>query len=75
MNMELLVLGGYGQFVWPAFIFTFVSCFLLYIKTKKELKRQEKMFLIEFKQMPITKIEVAKQKELLKEVLSSSPTY
>jgi len=75
MNLELLVLGGYGQFVWPAFIFTFVSCFLLYIKTKKELKRQEKMFLIEFKQMPITKIEVAKQKELLKEVLSSSPTY
>ena len=75
MNLEFLVLGGYGQFVWPAFIFTFVSCFLLYIKTKKELKRQEKMFLIEFKQMPITKIEVAKQKELLKEVLSSSPTY
>ena len=75
MNIEFLVLGGYGSFVWPAFIFTFVSCFLLYIKTKKELKRQEKMFLIEFKQMPITKIEVAKQKELLKEVLSSSPTY
>ena len=75
MNLELLILGGYGQFVWPAFIFTFVSCFLLYLKTKKELKRQEKMFLIEFKQMPITKIEVAKQKELLKEVLSSSPTY
>ena len=75
MNLELLVLGGYGQFVWPAFVFTFVSCFLLYINTKKELKRQEKMFLIEFKQLPITKIEVAKQKELLKEVLSSSPTY
>ena len=75
MNIELLVLGGYGQFVWPAFIFTFVSCFLLYIKTKKELKKQEKMFLIEFKQMPIAKIEVAKQKELLEEVLSSSPTY
>ena len=75
MNMELLILGGYGQFVWPAFIFTFASCFLLYLKTKKELKKQEKMFLIEFKQMTITKIEVAKQKELLKEVLSSRPTY
>ena len=75
MNLELIVLGGYGQFVWPAFIFTFVSCFLLYIKTKKELKRQEKMFLIEFKQIPIAKIEVAKQKELLKKVLSSSSTY
>ena len=75
MNLELLVLGGYGQFVWPAFIFTFVSCFVLYIKTKKELKRQEKMFLIEFKQIPIAKIEVAKQKELIKKVLSSSSTY
>ena len=75
MNIEFLVLGGHGQFVWPAFIFTFVSCFLLYIKTKRELKRQEKMFLIEFKQIPIAKIEVAKQKELLKKVLSSSSTY
>ena len=75
MNIEFLVLGGYGQFVWPAFIFTFVSCFLLYIKTKKELKRQEKMFSIEFKQIPIAKIEVAKQKKLSKEVLSSNPTY
>ena len=75
MNLELLVLGGYGQFVWPAFIFTFVSCFLLYIKTKKELKRQEKMFSIEFKQISVAKIEVAKQKKLLKEVLSSNPTY
>ena len=24
MNLELLILGGYGQFVWPAFVFTFV---------------------------------------------------
>ena len=75
MNIEFLVLSGYGQFVWPAYIFTFVSCFLLYLKTKKELKKQEKMFLIEFKQIPVRKTEVAKQKELVKEVLSSNPTY
>ena len=75
MNIEFLVLGGYGQLVWPAFIFTFVSCFLLYLKTKKELKKQEKMFLIEFKQIPVRKTEVAKQKKLLKEVLSRNPTY
>ena len=75
MNIEFLVLGGYGHFVWPAFIFTFVNCFLLYLKTKKELIKQEKMFLIEFKQIPVRKIEVAKQKELSKEVLSGSPIY
>ena len=75
MSLELLFLGGYGQFVWPAFIFTFVSCFLLYLKTKKDLIRQEKMFLIEFKQIPVRKIEVAEQKELSKEVLSGNPVY
>ena len=75
MNMEFFILGGYAQFVWPAFVFTLISCFFLYLKTKKELKRQEKMFLIEFKQIPVRETEVAKQKELLKEVLSSNPTY
>ena len=61
MNLELLILGGYGQFVWPAFIFTFVSCFSLYVKTKKEFKKQEKMFLKEFKQMQTEKIETDKE--------------
>ena len=71
MNLELLILGGYGQFVWPAFIFTFVSCFSLYIKTKKEFQKQEKIFLKEFKQMQTEKIETAKEKE----TLSGSPIF
>ena len=71
MNLELLILGGYGQFVWPAFIFTFVSCFSLYIKTKKEFQKQEKIFLKEFKQMQTENIETAKEKE----VLSGSPIF
>ncbi len=33
------------------------------------------MFLIEFKQTPIRKTEVSKQRELSKEVLSGSPVY
>jgi heme exporter protein D len=71
MNLELLILGGYGQFVWPAFIFTFVSCFSLYVKTKKEFQKQEKIFLKEFKQMQTEKIETAKEKE----ALSGSPIF
>ena len=69
MNTELLILSGYGQFVWPAFIFTFVCCFVLYLKTKKELKKQEAIFLIEYKHAPTEKIKVTKQKE----ILSGSP--
>ena len=71
MNLELLILGGYGQFVWPAFIFTFVGCFTLYVKTKKEFQKQEKLFLKEFKQIKTEKIETTKNKE----VLSGSPSF
>ena len=72
MNVELLVLGGYGQFIWPAFIFTFASCFFLYLKTRKELKKQEKMFFITFKQLPVAKIEFTEHKKTSNEVLSGS---
>jgi|TARA_B100000959_G_scaffold49620_1_gene51137 heme exporter protein D len=75
MNIEFLVLGDYGYFVWPAFIFAFVSCFMLYLKTKRELKKQEKIYLIKFKQIPVRKTEVSKQKELSIEVLPGSPVY
>ena len=65
MNLDFLILGGYGQFVWSAFFFTFVSCFVLYRKTKKEFRKQEKMFLKEFKQIQTEKIETAEEKEAL----------
>ena len=71
MNLELLILGGYGQFVWPAFIFTFVSCFSLYVKTRKEFQKQEKIFLREFKQMQTEKNETTKERE----ALSGSPIF
>ena len=64
-------MGGYGHFVWPAFIFTLVSCFTLYLKTNKEFKKEEKMFLNEFKQMQTVKIKAVKEKE----ALSSSPIF
>ena len=70
--MEIVSLGGYGQFVWPAFIFTFLSCFFLYLKTKKELRRQEKIFLKEFKQLQAMEIQISKSKENTKESLSAS---
>ena len=71
MNLELLILGGYGQFIWPAFIFTFVSCLSLYTKTKKEFQKQEKIFLKEFKQIQTEKIATTKNKK----VLSGSPNF
>ena len=71
-HMDFFILDGYGQFVWPAFIFTFVSCFYLYLKTKREFQKQEKFFLNEFKQLQTIKIEVDKRKETRKKILSGS---
>jgi len=75
MNLNLFILGGYGQFVWPAFIFTFVICFYLYIKTKKELQKQEKLFLNEYKQSQTAKIVVNSQKENTKKILSGNSVF
>ena len=75
MNLDLFILGGYGHFVWPAFIFTFVSCFALYLKTYTEFQKQEKMFLNEGNELQAVKIENTKQKETAKEILSVSSTF
>ena len=65
MILDLLTLGGYGQFVWPAYIFTFVSCFVLYLKTKKEFQKQKKIFLKEFKQLETEKVVATRKQEVL----------
>ena len=70
MNIELLVFNGYGQFIWPAFIFTFSICFLLYLKTKKDFEKQEKLFLNKFNKLQAVEIKIKKRKENTKEVLS-----
>ena len=71
MDLDFLIMSGYGKFVWPAFFVTFVCLFSLYLKTRKELVKNEKKFFIEFEQLPVANIKV-KQKETSREVLSGS---
>ena len=73
MNLEFFILGGYGQFVWPAFIFTFISCVALYKMTKKELQKQEKIFLTEYKELHTARIKSTEENKIAKEVLSGRP--
>ena len=72
MNFEFLILGGYGQFVWPSFVFTIVTCLFLYLKTKKEMRKQEKIFFSKYAKTIIARIEFAEGKKAVKKVLSSS---
>ena len=73
MDLNIFFLNGYGQFVWPAFLFTFLSCFFLFLKTKAEFKKQEKIFLNTFKQPSVIKTKIAEQKEVIAKNLSSKP--
>ena len=61
MNMGFFIFGEYGQFVWPAFIFSFTICISFYIKTKRKLKELEIIFKKEFKENE--NIEVSEEKD------------
>ena len=67
--MELLAMNGYGQFVWTAFTFSFLSCLCLYLKIRIEFKKQEKIYLLEFGSFEIKKIEFNKRKKSTEEAL------
>ena len=72
MDLEFFILGGYGQYVWPAFIFTFISFATLYRITKKELQKHEKMFLNDYNKFYTAKIKSTEANKTTKEVLSGS---
>ena len=62
-------MNGYGQFVWTAFAFSFLSCLYLYLKIRIEFKKQEKIYLLEFGSFEIKKIEFNKRKKSTEEAL------
>jgi len=70
MFIDLLTMNGYGQFVWPAFIFSFVSCLYLFLKIKFELRKQERILLMQFNKPQYRKIRFVKGKESTEEILS-----
>jgi heme exporter protein D len=72
MISKFLLLGGYGQFVWPAFLFTFILCLTLFIKTKKSLTKYEKIYLAEYKELENSSTKNQKEKKITKEALSGS---
>ena len=72
MNLEFFILGGYGQFVWPAFVFSFVSCAVFFIKAKKELQKQEKIYLNKYGKFNTIKTQTTEKNKTSKEILSGS---
>ena len=72
MSIDMIFFNGYAEFVWPAFMFTFLSFSILYIKTKKELNKQENIYLKEYKHVSTIKIKSVKEKEIIEQALSGN---
>ena len=70
MISELVYLSGYGQFVWPAFMFTYFSCLILYLKTRNDLKKYEELFFKEFNRT--NEIETVREEKIAKKAVFDS---
>ena len=62
-------MNGYGQFVWSAFTFSFATCLYLYLKTRIEFKKQERIYLLEFGSAETKKIQFKRRKKSTEEAL------
>ena len=71
INLEILLMNGYGVYVWPSFIFTFVVCLYFYLKTKKTLKKLEKNFIKETETLSKIELENLKKQKVVREILVS----
>ena len=60
MISNLIFMSGYGIYVWTSFAITFFVCGILYLKTRKTLKKYEKEFAKE-----ITELSYEKKKIIL----------
>jgi len=69
MINELVLMNGYGAYVWSSFSFTLISFGLLYFIIKNQLVKEQKRFVSKFKKLNSEKIESAKTSNINKEIL------
>ena len=68
---ELLLMDGYGIYVWSAFIFTLVSFTFLYTIIKIQYVKEQKKFISKFGTLNSERAAFAKSHSINKEILSS----
>jgi len=71
MNLNIFFMDGYGLYVWSAFVFTFLVCFILFFKTKKSLNKLENDFKEEVKKLSAEQTDTLKTRKIPREILTS----
>ena len=71
MINEIILMNGYGAYVWSAFIFTLLSFTVLFLTIKAQLVKEEKKFKNKFANLSDKKVKSAIKQETYKEILAN----
>tara|TARA_B100001093_G_scaffold40953_1_gene34817 strand:+ start:367 stop:600 length:234 start_codon:yes stop_codon:yes gene_type:complete len=72
MILNLISMNGYGFYIWLSFGLTILACAALYYRTYKTLKKYEKEFALEIKELSnIERKKILKESKIANQVLAS----
>ncbi len=69
MILDVLLMSGYGIYVWSSFLLTFLICLFLFLKTRKTLKKLEIDFVKDTESLSEIQFEKLKKQKVAKEIL------
>ena len=72
MIKEILIMNGYGLYVWSSFVFTLLSFVSLYIVIKTQYVKEKNKFIAKFGTLNSERAAFAKSQVINKEILSNS---
>ena len=73
MISNFITMNGYGLYVWLSFSIVFISCAVVYLKTKKTLKKYENEFLIELQNLSVEeKNKTLKNSKVAQQILAAN---
>ena len=72
MITEILLMNGYGLYVWSAFTFTLLSFTSLYVVIRIQYAREKNKFIAKFGTLNSERAAFAKSQSINKEILSNT---
>ena len=73
MISNFITMNGYGIYIWLSFSVVFISCAVVYLKTKKTLKKYEQEFLSELQALPFEeKNKALENSKVAQQILATS---
>ena len=72
MINEIILMDGYGLYVWSSFLFTFLSFLSLYVVIKIQYVKEKNKFIAKFGNLNSERAAFARSQRINKEILSNT---